>query len=197
VRYSGSLVDVSPSAARAVFSPPSHKKETTMFSLNHRSSFRSPSVLSINRSLTSVVLGLWAAIIISSPAFGQSVTGNISGSVTDPNGAVVAGASVTLVNDQTKDKRDQVTNDSGRFNFASVQPGVYTLKIEHQGFETMLRTKVILSANEALALGELPMKTGQVTETVTIQSEGQIVEKESSDLQARLTADQISLISTK
>src|SRR2546425_781249 len=168
-----------------------------MFSLNHRPSFRPRSVLSIGRSLASVVLGLWAAIMISSPAFAQSVTGNISGSVTDPNGAVVAGASVTLVNDQTKDKRDQVTNESGRFNFASVQPGVYSLKIEHQGFETLLRTKVVLSANEGLALGELALKTGQVTETVTVQSEGQIVEKESSDLTARLTSDQIGLISTK
>src|SRR5439155_235989 len=142
------------------------KKGDTMFSLNHRPSFRPRSVLSINRSLTSVVLGLWAAIMISSPAFAQSVTGNISGSVTDPNGAVVAGASVTLVNDQTKDKRDQVTNDSGRFNFASVQPGVYTLRIEHAGFETLLRTKVVLSANEGLALGDIALKTGQVTERV-------------------------------
>src|SRR5438552_5141058 len=168
-----------------------------MFSLNQRASFRPRSVLSISRLLTILVLGLWAAIIISSPAFAQSVTGNISGSVTDPNGAVVAGASVTLVNDQTKDKRDQVTNDSGRFNFASVQPGVYMLRIEHQGFETLLKTKVVLSANEGLALGELALKTGQVSETVTVQSEGQIVEKESSDLTARLTSDQISLISTK
>src|SRR2546422_9985836 len=168
-----------------------------MFSLNHRPSFRPRSVLSINRSLTSLVLGLWAAIMISSPAFAQSVTGNISGSVIDPNGAVVAGASVTLVNDQTKDKRDQVTNDSGRFNFASVQPGVYTLRIEHAGFETLLRTKVVLSANEGLALGELALKTGQVSETVTVQSGGKIVEKESSDLTARLTSDQIGLISTK
>src|SRR5438552_4590201 len=168
-----------------------------MFSLNQRASFRPRSVLSISRLLTILVLGLWAAIIISSPAFAQSVTGNISGSVTDPNGAVVAGASVTLVNDQTKDKRDQVTNDAGRFNFASVQPGTYTIKIEHEGFETLLRTKVVLSANEGLALGEVALKTGQVTETVTVQSEGQIVEKESSDLTARLTSDQISLISTK
>ena len=168
-----------------------------MSSLNFRASFRPRSVLSINCRLTSLVLGLWAVIIISSPAFAQSVTGNISGSVTDPNGAVVAGASVTLVNDQTKDKRDQVTNDSGRFNFASVQPGVYTLRIEHAGFETLLRTKVVLSANEGLALGDIALKTGQVSETVTVQSEGQIVEKESSDLTARLTSDQISLISTK
>ena len=42
-----------------------------------------------------------------------------------------------------------------------------------------------------MALGDLALKTGQLTETVTVQSEGQIVEKESSDLTARLTADQI------
>ena len=128
---------------------------------------------------------------------GQTVTGSISGTVTDPNGSVVAGAAVTLENDQTKDRRDQVSNEAGRFSFAAVQPGVYTVRIEHAGFEKLLRIKVVLSANEALALGELALRTGQVTETVTVQSEGQLIEKESSDLQARLTSDQIALISTK
>src|SRR5262249_46573738 len=127
----------------------------------------------------------------------QTVTGTISGTVIDPNGAVIASASVTLVNDQTNEKRDQVTNDSGRFNFASVQPATFTLKIAHQGFETLLLTRVVVRENEELALGEIGLKTGQVSETVTVTSEGQIVEKESSDLQARLTADQLSLISTK
>src|SRR3989441_3595315 len=61
----------------------------------------------------------------------------------------------------------------------------------------MLRTHVVLTANEDLALGEVKLKTGQVTETVTISSEGQIVEKESTDLTARLTSDQLNLISTK
>jgi hypothetical protein len=140
---------------------------------------------------------LAAGALLSVPAFGQSVTGTISGTVTDPNGAIVPGAAVKLMSDQTKDERDQVTNDSGRFSFASVQPGVYTIKVEHQGFETLLRTKIVLSANESLALGDLPLKTGQVSETVTVASEGQVVEKESSDLTARLTANQISLISTK
>src|SRR5437762_4690140 len=150
----------------------------------------------LHRLLPTLLLVLaWA--VFSFPVMAQSVTGTISGVVTDPNGEVVAGANVTLQNDQTKDKRDQVTNDSGRFSFAAVQPGIYTLKIEHLGFETLLRTKVVLSANETLASGELPLRTGQVTETVTVQSEGQVVEKESSDLTARLTADQINLISTK
>src|SRR5438067_1841910 len=158
----------------------------------------SPTLMSFARRMTfAVFLPLLVLTLVSTPGFAQSVTGTISGVVTDPNGAVVGGANVTLQRDQTKDKRDQVTNDSGRFSFAAVQPGIYTLKIEHQGFETLLRTKVVLSANESLALGELALKTGQVTETVMVQSQGQIVEKESSDLTARLTSDQIGLISTK
>lgn len=149
------------------------------------------------RRWPSFLLGFFVAALVNLPAVGQTITGTISGTVTDPNGAVVAGANVMLIKEATSDKRDQTTNESGRFNFASVQPGVYSLKIEHQGFETLLKTKVVLSANEGLALGEIALKTGQVTETVTVTSEGQRVEKESSDLQARLTADQISLISTK
>ena len=56
---------------------------------------------------------------------------------------------------------------------------------------------MILSANENLALGDLKLQPGQVSETVSVMSEGAIVERESSDLTARLTADQINLISTK
>src|SRR6266699_6390808 len=168
-----------------------------MSSLNHRATLLSGYVSSLDHIWSRLLFGLITSILLSSPVVAQTVTGTISGSVTDPNGAVVAGANVTLINDQTNDKRDQATNESGRCNFASLQPGSYTLRIEHQGFETLLRTKVVLSANEDLALGEIAMKTGQVTETVTVQSEGQIVEKESSDLTARLTSDQISLISTK
>jgi len=164
---------------------------------NHRATPLSGYVSSLDHIWSRLLFGLLAAILLASSAVAQTVTGTISGTVLDPNGAVVAGANVTLVSDQTKDKRDQVTNESGRFSFASVQPGVYTLKIEHQGFETLLRTKVVLSANESLALGEIALKTGQVSETVTVTSEGQLVEKESSDLTARLTSDQISLISTK
>src|SRR5207249_2448229 len=168
-----------------------------MFIVKHRALLISRYVSGHNHNWSRLLPGLLAAVLLSSPVAGQSVTGTISGTVIDPNGAVVAGANVSLLNKQTNDRRDQATNESGRFTFASVQPGVYDLKIEHAGFETLLRTRVVLSANEGLALGEIAMKTGQVTETVTVTSEGQLVEKQSSDLQARLTGDQISLISTK
>ena len=168
-----------------------------MFLSRHRTASVRGSLSSVGSIWTVLLLCLLAMFCLGTSVVGQTVTGTISGTVVDPNGAVVAGANITLLNEQTKDKRDQVTNESGRFTFASSQPGIYSVKIEHEGFETLLRKNVVLSANEALALGDIPMRTGQVTETVTVTSEGQIVEKESSDLQARLTSDQISLISTK
>src|SRR5689334_20433793 len=100
----------------------------------------------MHRTLRALTVCLLVTGCIGSAALAQSVTGSISGVVLDPNGAVVPGAEVTLVKDQTNDKRNQPTNEAGRFNFASLQPGVYTLKIEHQGFETMLRTRIVLSA---------------------------------------------------
>ena len=174
---------------------PATKKEIAVF-ISPAASSKFVSLRVVRYALV-IILSACAAMIMSPVTPGQTVTGSVSGTVTDPNGSIVPAANVTLENDQTKDKRNQVTQESGRFYFASLQPGIYTIKIEHAGFETLLKTKVILSANEDLALGDIPLRTGQVTETVTVQSEGQIVEKESSDLTARLTADQIKLISTK
>ncbi|CDM65033.1 TonB-dependent receptor [Pyrinomonas methylaliphatogenes] len=143
-------------------------------------------------------LTLFALLVIAgSQARAQIVTGTISGTVTDPSGGVIPGATVTLTNQRTRDVRTLSTNEAGRFSFAAVQPGTYSLKIERSGFQTLVRSDVVLSANENLALGELQLQPGQVSETVTVTSQGAVVETESSDLSSRLTADQIELISVK
>ena len=154
-------------------------------------------MISLKHHLERLFAGLVLLLLASVAANAQSVTGSISGVVVDSNRGVIAGAKVTLISEQTKAPRDLSSSEDGRFSFAALQPGIYTIKIEHAGFQILLKQKVVLSANEGLALGEIAMKTGQVTETVTVTSEGQLVEKQSSDLQARLTGDQISLISTK
>jgi hypothetical protein len=143
------------------------------------------------------LLALLIAWLPTSNVFAQSITGTISGTVTDSSGSVIIGATIRLLNEQTKAMRTGATNDVGRFTFAAVQPGTYTVKIEQQGFQTLEQKNVTLSANETLALSDLALKPGQVNETVTVTTEGTVVEKESSDLTARLTADQINLISTK
>src|SRR5260370_37677408 len=71
------------------------------------------------------------------------------------------------------------------------------MRCEQKGFQTGEQKSVVRRANENLGLGEMQLQPGQVAEMVTVTSVGPIVEKESSDLTARLTADQLSLISTK
>lgn len=138
-----------------------------------------------------------ALVALAAVAHAQTITGSISGAVMDSSGGMIPGATVTLISEKTGQSRSSTTDSEGRFNFAALQPGAYALKVERQGFQTLEQTSVILSANENLALGDLKLQPGQVTETVSVISEGAIVERESSDLTARLTADQISLISTK
>src|SRR3954471_10399050 len=142
-------------------------------------------------------VGLFLTMIVAVAGTSQTITGTITGTVVDPNGGVIPGATVTLLYKQTGATRSVSTNDEGRFAFAAVQPGVYSIKIEHAGFQTLLRENSVLSANENLALGEIGLTTGSVNETVTISSVANIVEIENSDLSARLTADQLNLISTK
>jgi hypothetical protein len=140
---------------------------------------------------------LFVVQLLSLAVTAQTITGSISGIVTDPAGGVVPGATVTLINEKTNETRDSVSNDEGRFNFAALQPGPYTIKIERNGFQTLERKNNVLSANENLALTGLALNVGQMTAVVTTKAEGATVETQSSDLTARLTSDQISLISTK
>src|SRR4030095_4034721 len=143
------------------------------------------------------VITVLALLTLCAVANGQSITGSISGTVTDLNGAVVPGAVVTLTSDTTTEKRSATTDSEGHFSFTKLQPGNYALKGERENFQALDQKGVVLSATEKLAVGDLKLQPGQVTETVSVTSEGTIVERETSDLTARLTSDQISLISTK
>src|SRR6185295_18313103 len=154
--------------------------------------------MSSSKSYTlKVLFAVIALLTLSVVVSGQTITGSISGTVADSSGGVIPGATVTLTGEKTGQGRASATDSEGRFTFAALQPGRFVLKVERQGFQTYEQREIILSANEKLALSEIKLQPGQVTETVSVTSEGAIVERESSDLTARLTADQINLISTK
>jgi len=66
----------------------------------------------------------------------QSVTGSVSGTVLDSAGAVIAGAPVQLINDISQQVREDTTSGAGVFQFTSILPGTYTLKIAKPGFKS-------------------------------------------------------------
>ncbi len=130
-------------------------------------------------------------------AAAQTVTGAISGTVLDASGNAIAGATVTLVNERTNDSRVLTTNESGDFRFTAVQPGTYTVKVEQRGFSAFARKGNVLTANEHLAVGELSMKVGELSETVTTVAEGTPVQTESTEHSALISSKQLELISIR
>lgn len=88
-----------------------------------------------------ILSGLLLALLFVTPMmlFGQGYFGTLSGNITDPSGALVPGAKVTLV-DQQKGYQFAATSDSsGRYVFTMIQPGLYTVSAELEGFEKTVR----------------------------------------------------------
>src|SRR5436189_481836 len=80
-------------------------------------------------------------------AFGQSGTSTIRGTVTDPQGNVVAGASVTLANAEKSFNRTVETGNEGNYFFSLVPPGSYTIQTETKGFKKVLVSDVKAQIN--------------------------------------------------
>ena len=128
---------------------------------------------------------------------GQTITGSISGSVKDSSNLAIVGASATLISTATTAEITVTSNEQGDFTFAAVEPGTYTLRLKYQGFKTLERPALILSASEHLALGALALEVGSAEQTITVTAEGARVETGSSERSAQLTASQIDNLEVK
>src|SRR5712664_1728751 len=93
-------------------------------------SLREAVMSSIRLALATLLL-----IILSAPLlFAQTATGEVNGTVTDPNGGTVPGAAVRLINQATKIEIEATANQSGYFVFVNLKPGAYTLRVAVSGF---------------------------------------------------------------
>src|SRR5262245_49536409 len=111
----------------------------------------------------------------------MTTTGSITGTVVDPSGHVIAGAKVTLISDRTSAARTSMAGEDGTFNMLAVQPDIYNMRIEQRGFKTHERRGLAIGANERVALGDVPLQIGEVTETVSVTAEAAQVQTDSSE----------------
>jgi Carboxypeptidase regulatory-like domain/TonB-dependent Receptor Plug Domain len=109
--------------------------------------------------------------------FGQGYFGTVSGEITDMSGAIVQGAKVVLV-DQAKGFRYNATSDSsGRYLFASIPPGVYTVSAEMAGFQKEMRTNIAVSVTENVT-ANLKLRVAGATQTVQVEAQTQTLSTE-------------------
>jgi hypothetical protein len=93
----------------------------------------------------------------------------IQGSVIDPQGAVISGATVTLTNKETNKAQRTTTGDEGFYRFDRLLPGSYTLTVEAPGFKKKVLENVTVIAEEVQGIN-VQLEAGQVTETITVSS---------------------------
>jgi len=125
----------------------------------------------------------------------QSLTGTITGTVTDTQDAVIPGADVALVNQATNDARRTVTNESGNFVFAAVPLGTYTLTVEIQGFSKFEAKDIALRLGERRNLSTIKLGVGGLAETVSVSGRTQdIGPVNTGEKSATLTGEQIQNI---
>jgi hypothetical protein len=140
------------------------------------------------RCLVAVMICLLATLPVVN---GQSVTGQITGVVTDQAGAVVPGAMVNLTNDLSKQVHNFTADSNGGFTFTSLVPGTYSLSIKQAGFKVYAQNGIGVAAQERVDLHELKLSVGDVTSTVEVQGQSVHVATDSSDRSISINLQQI------
>lgn len=122
------------------------------------------------------VLVVWSLLL--SYAVAQTSRGTVSGLVSDPTGAAVAGATITLTNTATNVSRTTVSNAQGNYRIEAVDPGEYTLKCEAKGFSQVSQTGLTVNAAQMIQ-HDISLAVGSQELTVDVTSEsGTLVQSE-------------------
>src|SRR5204863_8503312 len=129
-------------------------------------------------------LVLVIVVLLSSPSvFGQGiVTGMISGTVMDAQGAVVAGATVQSTHVATAAKFSDKSDAQGYYELKGLPIGLYNLTIEASGFRKLQLSNVVVEAGKSTALGAHTLDVGATSELITVEAPMPLVESTSSQI---------------
>src|SRR5919108_855258 len=129
------------------------------------------------------LISFLACILFAASIYGQSNSGNIQGTVTDPSGAALAGATVTARNMDTGLTNSTVTTDVGLYSLPNLPPGRYSVTVEAPNLKKYVQDGVTVRTATATSL-EIKMELGPVSETVTVQGDAVQLETTTSDVGA-------------
>ena len=116
-----------------------------------------------------IVIFLLLCPLFGSPAFGQQTLGGLTGVVTDTQGGILPGVSVTLIGDQTALTRTQVSGSNGFYDFANLPIGTYTVSFTRDGFETQKMTSIPIQSDRTATLN-VQLKVGAVNTVVSVEA---------------------------
>jgi hypothetical protein len=144
------------------------------------------------RASFAVILATLISLAAVQNLSGQTAgTASVQGTVSDPTGASVPGAQVTLTNTETSTSRTTITDGSGLYSLPNVPVGPYKLTISAAGFRGFTESKVVLEVGNNLQINA-PLTLGSTNETVEVQSSGVALETESSSFKQVIDQQRIT-----
>lgn len=144
----------------------------------------------------SLLMSLAVAVLCTS-ASAQGLTGQISGTLHDPNGGVVPGAKVEVINQETAQVRIATSDSEGNFVVTQLLPGAYSIAVTASGFKKFEKKNIQLTANERIDVHSLELEVGDVSQTVTVTGEQAFVKTESAERAGLIDEQQIQSIALK
>jgi hypothetical protein len=129
------------------------------------------------------------------PADAQTASASLSGIIGDATGARIPGASIVLENQDSKDKRTNVSNREGVFNFSGLTPGTYTLTVTEKNFETFQEKGIALHPGDTSELPPIAMKLG--AENVTVVVDAHEAMATDGEVNSLITSEDIKHLATE
>ncbi|MDX2150081.1 MAG: carboxypeptidase regulatory-like domain-containing protein, partial [Bryobacteraceae bacterium] len=134
--------------------------------------------------------------LLALPVAAQQISGSITGTVRDSQQAAIVGAKVTLTNKAQGTAREITTNAEGIFFFNPLQPAEYDLVIESSGFKKYEQKDIKVFANDRIALPDIVLEVGALTETVTVEASVAQLQTQSAERAGVVTGRQVVDIQT-
>src|SRR5260370_7859338 len=135
-----------------------------------------------NRHFRNFLLPAFMALTMSPALYAQAVSiATVTGRVTDQQGAVLAGAQITITGVDTGAVHKAVTNDDGIYTIPSLPIGAYKFETAAPGFQTYVQTGILLRVNDNVQIN-VTMKVGQVGERVEVQANAGMVQTQQNTI---------------
>src|SRR5262245_10891554 len=150
----------------------------------------------VNRRVAGRLACALVALALARSARAQEHTGTLTGTVTDEQGQVLPGATVTVVNEETRHARTTTSDAKGTFLLTALPPGSYTVKVELASFRTEERKHRVLTAASRLSLAPFRLVVG-LGESIVVEATGAEVSTEDSQHTGLITSTQIEQIQVK
>lgn len=136
-----------------------------------------------------------AALMLAAPAARAQGSGEITGTVTDPSGAILPKAQVTLTNLGTGQSRTAPTNSAGLFDFTGIDVGKYSLTVKTSGFAAYKRNDITMNVAQTLN-EDVTLQAGAESTTVTVEADALQVQTETNEVSTLITGQQMVQLAT-